>query len=126
MRVYRLALRNNPTVGCFASGHARQASDVAHAEGVFDPYQHPNDALDCRTDNAYTNGRRTVCGFQSLEVYRIWFVTPTVRAALFKDGDLVMRLYEVPDHLVDVGMVQVRFNLDDAVLIREATPEEIA
>lgn len=65
-------------------------------------------------------------GFQSLEVYRIWFVTPTVRAAIYNQNVYHMRVYDVPDTDYKQGMVQVTFNPDAAISVRIATKEEMS
>lgn len=121
MLIYRIALRDNPKIGVFHSGDAYAAQDQAYEEDVFDPWRHPSDAIDVQDRRSHT-----VCGFQSLEVYRIWFVTPGVRAALYRSGRSIMRVYDVPDSEVRTGMVQCTFRLDDAISVREATPEEMA
>lgn len=121
MLIYRIACVNNPGIGVFCVGGARAAEEQAEREGVFNPYEHPTSCNDVKTTK--TLGYRR-CGFQSLELYRIWFVTPGVRAALYASGKYKMRVYEVPDQLVDIGMVQCLFRLDDAISVRDATPEE--
>jgi len=124
MLVYRIEAIDNPRVGAFngSNGPAHYAREQAVREGVLDPYSHPTPQM----EGLKIFYDQHVCGFPHLDAYRTWFVTPTVRKALWEGDTHHMRVYDMPDHLVQVGMLQVVFNPDEAISVRLATAEEIA
>ena len=123
VEIFRVESRTNPREGCFRrfDAPAEKARAVALALGVVDPFNHPEP----RDEGLYLSARE-VCGMPNLDAYRTWFAHPNVRAALYESGTHHMRVYTLPADKVQVGMLQVLFDPDDAVRVRLATPEEMA
>ena len=122
MLIYRIESLDDSRKGPWNNDDnaAYYAHCVADRLGVISPYRHPtpgNDGIDIDWED--------VCGLPSLDAYRTWFAHPKVRAELYKHN-MHMRVYDVPDHLIKKGMLQVCFRIHDATSVRLATKEEMS
>lgn len=119
MIVYRIQHRDHPTDGAWGVCQAAQDA-IAQAlnEGAFIASDHPNPYRDFGCSPNFDE----FCAFPSLDAYRAWFTTPTVRAALYKSGKAHLMVYEVEP--TERSMLQCLFRFEDVTSSRPATPEE--
>ena len=121
MIIYRIEHINHPTDGAWGlCGAASRAIVQAYRESTFIASWHPGPDHD-KGIARYPN-LDEFCAFPSLDAYRSWFVTPTVRAALY-DGPAHMVVYTVT-HVTARSMLQCLFRMEDVIAKRVATPEE--
>lgn len=120
MLIYRIQHRSHPTDGAWGvCCAAHDAMCQASMENAFIAAAHPTP----RTEFGRSPDPDEFCAFPSLDAYRSWFTTPTVRAALYKSGLAHMMVYEVEP--TERSMLQCLFRFEDVISEREATPDEM-
>lgn len=123
MLVYRI--ESTAGSGAFRSGLARTHDEIADRAGLSTAMQHPSphsyaeqgSELQTVFSGWHSGGTRGLYfGCRSRPQLRMWFRSPEGRAAMARDGG-VMVTYSVPDEHIKRGRYQVAFDMSKAVKV---------